>query len=388
MPRFIGLDLHKQYLHLCEWLPAQQQGRHQRIPNTATGWDQLLAQLDCTCWVAVEVTGNAFELHDRLAPHIERVILANPLGLKRLGSGRHTDRVDALRLAQMLALGTLPAVWVPPQPVREMRRLLQYRGRLVSHVQRLHNQAKAVLQRYGQTAPRGEMIGRWLSAETLAVLPAADKILLLSALRQREAVVADLKAIDAEVAQRLQATPAAERLLTITGVGPVTAAAVWAALGDACRFASAKQVTRYAGLDPSVHQSGESYHHGHISKNGNGLLRTILIEAANSVARYDTGELGAFYRARREQLGHKRAIVALARKLLIVAWRLLITGEEYRANKPAAVQRKRRALAKAVASRIAWDEVAAALLCPSEEGTSEGQDHGRGHAIRHIRQAA
>jgi transposase len=74
-----------------------------------------------------------------------------------------------------------------------------------------------------------------------------------------------------------------------------------------------KQVTRYAGLDASVHQSGEQHWQGHISKNGSPLLRTALVEAAHSVARYDTGPLGQFYQRKRRHLGHRKAIVARTR---------------------------------------------------------------------------
>lgn len=99
-------------------------------------------------------------------------------------------------------------------------------------------------------------------------------------------------------------------------------------------------MARYAGLDRSVEQSGERDRRGRITRHGDRLLRPMLIEAAWSVARHDTGALGAFYRRKVRQLGAQRAIVALARKLLIVAWRILLTGEPYRAQKPAAVQHK------------------------------------------------
>lgn len=98
MPRYFGLDLHKRYVHGCEWLTEEQKGRHFRFPNTEDGWAAFVQQLEQECWVALEVTGNAFEAQDRLSPHAGKVLLANPLELKRLGSGRLTDRVDAERL--------------------------------------------------------------------------------------------------------------------------------------------------------------------------------------------------------------------------------------------------------------------------------------------------
>jgi hypothetical protein len=76
---------------------------------------------------SLEVTGSTFELYDILAPHAAEVLASIPVAIRRLGSGRHTDREDAVPLAQILTLGTLPAVWVPPDSVRGVRRLLKVR---------------------------------------------------------------------------------------------------------------------------------------------------------------------------------------------------------------------------------------------------------------------
>lgn len=178
VPRYIGLDLHARYIHGCEWTPEAATGhkeRHFRFPNTPEGWAQLLPQLDRTCWVALEVTGSAFEVHDMLSPHVGQVLLANPVELKRLGSGRHTDRVDAVRLAKMIAVGTIPTVWVPPQPMREVRRLLYYRARLASSRRRAVNQAKSVLRRYGHLLPRATDVRRWLTQDMLDTLGAGPR---------------------------------------------------------------------------------------------------------------------------------------------------------------------------------------------------------------------
>ena len=142
--------------------------------------------------------------------------------------------------------------------------------------------------------------------------------------------------------------PAVQVLLTITGVGLIVAAATWAIVGDPHRFTRAKQVARYAGLDPSVMQSGEQHRQGRISKAGSPLLRTLLVEAAHSLAQWDSGPLGQFYARKARQVGARKAMIALARKLLIVAWRMLLTGEVYRAAKATAVARKQRELQRTI----------------------------------------
>ncbi len=347
MPRYIGLDLHKMYVHGCEWTPGapdRDKARHFRFPNTQEGWTWLVNQVDRTCWVALEVTGSAFEAYDRLSPHVDRVLLANAREMKRLGSKRHTDRVDAARLAKALVLDLLPTVWVPPLPMREVRRLLHYRDRLGRVRRRFINQAKRVFLRHGILLSAHADVHHAAASRDLSTIPAGDRVILASTLRQAAAVEAEILVIEREIAARVHTIPEVRQLLTITNVGMLAAAAMWASLGDPHRFAHAKQVARYAGLDPSFVQSGEEFRPGRISKNGNTLLRMLLVEVALGLGRHDEGALGQFYRRKKAQIGHKKAVVALARKVLIVAWRMLLTGEDYRTSKPRQVTRKHRLL--------------------------------------------
>jgi transposase len=360
VPRYIGLDLHKMYIHGCEWTPTapeRQKTRHFRFPNTQAGWTWLLNQVDTTCWVALEVTGSAFEVYDRLSPYVGRVLLANARELKRLGSKRHTDRVDAARLAKALAMDLIPTVWVPPLAMREVRRLLRYRDRVVKMRRRFIAQAKRIFLRHGILLPSHADVQHAADEHDLTAIPTGDRFILASTLRQAAALEGEILALEREIAARVHATPEVRRLLTITNVGLVGAGTLWAAIGDPQRFARGRQVARYAGLDPSFVQSGEELRRGRISKNGNTLLRTVLVEVALGIARRDDGPLGAFYRRKKTQIGHKKAIIAVARKLLIVAWRMLRTGEVYRATKPAAVTRKYRLL-----DRLAHEESPLASL--------------------------
>lgn len=360
MPRYIGLDVHKRYVHACEFRPDRpegQQERHFRFPNTPEAWTALVAELDREAVVALEVTGNAFEIHDILLPHAGKVLLANPAELKRLGSGRHTDRVDAARLAKMAALGIVPTVWVPPQPMRQVRRLLKTRERLDSQRRALLNQARAALGRHGIRVPRGADPAVLLERVEGVPLPPGERLAVQVTLEAAQVLEAQVEVLTAEIARQVAEVPEVRLLLTVTGVGLLTAATVWAKLGDPGRFRGPKQVARYAGLDPSVDQSGERDRRGRISRHGDRLLRRALVEAAWSVARHDQGELGRFYRRLAAKKGTKKALVALARKLLIVAWRMLQTGEPYRAQKPATVQRKLVGLQRLVRRRPADGEV-------------------------------
>jgi transposase len=363
--RYIGLDVHKGYIRGYEFQPYSLEGKHERhfrFPNTPAGWSQFIAGLDADVQIALEVTGSAFEIHDILAPHAAQVLVSNPVATRRLGSGRHTDREDAVRLAQMLALGTVPAVWVPPHPVRGVRRLLEVRERLGSYRRALTNQARAVLSRHGILLPKGPHALRQVTQAVVDKLPHAEQAILVSVLTAAQTLEEQEKALTASIAARVAHEPAVYLLMTIPGVGMLTAATIWAKLGDPHRFRSPKQVARYVGLDPSVEQSGERDRRGHISRNGDRLLRRMLVEAAWTVARHDRGPLGAFYRRKIKQLGAKRALVALARKLLIVAWRMLCTGEIYRGTQQATVRRKEAELTKLLQQVPCWEEKLLTLL--------------------------
>jgi transposase len=347
VPRDIGLDLHKQYGHGCEWTPAaagQQKAKHFRFPNTQAGWSWLFNQVDRTCRVAPEVTGSALEAHDRLSPHVDQVLLANARAMKRPRSKRHTDRVDAARLAKALTLDLLPTVWVPPLPMREVRRLLHYRDRLERARRRFINQAKRVLLRHGILVSDHADVHHAAASRDLAPMPLAGRAILAGALRQAAAVEAEILVLEGEIAARVPHDPRSPPAAHEHKRRHIDRGRHLGQPRRSHRFTDPKQVARYAGLDPSFVQSGETLRHGRISKSGNTLLRMLLVEAAIGLGRRDEGTLGGFYRWKKAQIGHTKAAIALARKLLIVAWRMLPTGEPYRTSNPRRVTRKHRLL--------------------------------------------
>lgn len=95
MTSYIGLDLRRSYIHGCEWSPHEASEKHFRLKDSPDALTKLAKELGPDCKVAVEVTGNAFELYDAVSPHCASMVLANLPALKRFGSGQHTERKDA-----------------------------------------------------------------------------------------------------------------------------------------------------------------------------------------------------------------------------------------------------------------------------------------------------
>ena len=127
--------------------------------------------------------------------------------------------------------------------------------------------------------------------------------------------------------------------MTLPGVGVATAQAIAAAIGDISRFESADKLAAYFGLVPSLHQSAEHAYHGHITKQGNGNVRWLLVEVAHHAGRHP-GPLGHQFARLARKKGVPVARVAIARKLAILAWHLLTKNEPYRYALPASTEHK------------------------------------------------
>ena len=252
---------------------------------------------------------------------------------------RKTDRDDALRLAQLAALGQLPEVVVPAKRVREWRALIAHRQALVGQRVAAQNRVRAVLVGQGLPAPRGAKA--WTAAGLAGMAQFARPLaqcgpdelwrglldLALTAYRQAEELAAVAEA-------RLDAIGTADarvRLLdTMPGLGPRTAEAVVAHLGDPKRFRTGKQVAAYGGLVPRQYQSGEDDRRGRITKRGPAVLRKLLVQCAWAMLRYNRWARAVFDRLSRGRARRKQAVVALARTVLERCWAMLRDGAAWR----------------------------------------------------------
>jgi transposase len=248
-----------------------------------------------------------------------------------------TDRRDAEQLMDLLRQDRFPKIWVPSLEERDARQLLLHRHKQVQARTRVRNQLQAMALSQGVQRKRKlwSAVGRQ-ELEKLELLPyaAARRKQLLAALDQLEEEIAQL---DRQVAEEAAKRPAAEKLRTHPGVGPVTALAMVLTLGPAERFAKGKQVASYFGLIPSEYSSGGGQKLGHISKQGSSFLRFLLVEAGQSAARKDA-ELGRFYRRLAVRKNRGLAKVAVARKLAVRLYLMLREDWTYAQLSKAVVQ--------------------------------------------------
>ena len=233
-----------------------------------------------------------------------------------------TDRRDAQQILKLLLEERFPRIWVPSLEERDVRQLLVHRHKQVQARTRIKNQLQAMALSQGVQKKRklwNESGRAELGKLELLPYAAQRRGQLLHQLDQLEGEIAQLnQQVGAEVQQR----PAALKLMTHPGVGPVTALAMVLTLGPAERFAGGKEVASYFGLIPSEYSSGGGQRLGHISKQGSSFLRFLLVEAGQSAARGDQ-ELGRFYRRLAVRKHRALAKVAVARKLAVRLYLML-----------------------------------------------------------------
>ena len=242
------------------------QGKKVRVGMEASGharwFERLLAELNIEHWM-----GDA------------AVIRA------KRGRKPKTDRQDALHILNLLLTGDFPRIWVPSWENRDLRQLLWHRHRLVQARTRMMNQLQAVALNEGLRCKKklwGEHGREQLESFRLGPWASRRRKDLLELLDRLNPTIAELtRAIE----QAAEKCPQAQRLMTHPGVGALTALAFMLIIGDAERFQCGKQVGCYLGLVPMEDSSGEKRRLGHITKQGNSLLRFLLVEAAQVSSR-------------------------------------------------------------------------------------------------------
>ena len=250
------------------------------------------------------------------------------------------DKIAASILARLLAKGLLVGVWVPPQEIRELRGLVAQRKKMTGLATQAKNRLHAVLQRHHWLPPEGNPFHasqkKWWLTLPMGPLEKVNVQSDLDTLQFAEKQLMQLTSMMAEIANQNEEVT---RLLQLPGFGVVTAVTVWAAIGDIHRFEDAQHLVGYAGLGTKVHDSGMTTRTGRITKAGRRDLRVVLIEAAQVAANTHPHWKAELARLQ-PRLGRNKAIVAIARKLLVTAWYVLAQHQTDRFAQPEAIAQK------------------------------------------------
>jgi len=279
--------------------------------------------------LGVEATGNDRWFRKLLGELGQELLIGDASAIHAAAPReQRTDKRDARHILRLLVENRFPAVWQPPAGNEEQRQLLLHRCRLVRMRTRIKNQLDSMAKSEGLTASR-----RWSSQrrQQIEALPLtgwyaqrrADLLRLLDELEQR------IQPLDRAVEAAARQDAQARLLMTHPGVGPVISLAYVLVVGDWRRFPRGKQVGSYLGLIPSEASSGRRQQQmGHITKQGNTLLRWLLVEAATTAQRYDASWHRQYVRLSMAK-HHGVAKVAIAHKLAVRLYWMLRSGQDY-----------------------------------------------------------
>jgi transposase len=332
---FVGIDLHKQRWHVTirtrdvELFSAS-------IPGTWESLQRVLTRYSGHTLQAVYEAGYfGFRLHDRLVGHgIPCIVTPPSLVPQEYGNRVKTDRRDSRKLAHLLAKGLLKRVWVPSEEELYHRQVIRRRRQLVRDRVRTQSRIKAELRFYGVHLE--EPRGRWthMYFETLRSFRFENRWMqesfnCLLDLYEFLTVQIDKQT---QLLQELSETPMyRERvgiLLSIPGIGLISAMELLLELQDVSRFRRAEQLAAYVGLTPSQYSSADKIRMGRITGIGKDTLRSLLVEASWTLIRKDQAMREKYERIKIRS-GGKRAIVAIARTLLLRMRRMLLDEQAY-----------------------------------------------------------
>jgi len=351
----VAVDVHRKRLAV---LIADADGNEVwrgRVAATGEGEAELLRRLRSEDRTVLESTTGAYRLANFLEGSGATVIMADPQHNRLVGMrGKKSDWRDCQALLSHLRAGELVAVWRPDAPTRELRQLTRERQAYNKSITGLKSRLQMLLWDEGFSCP-GNLWTKegqaWLAEQPLR--PAVRAIVgrQLAALA---GIQASKDALEEELTQRALGSEAAHRLMQIVGIGPQMAVMLLGELGEAARFPHAKELVGYAGLDPRLDQSDGPPRRGlSITKAGRRALRWLMVEAAWTHVRRSGPEAEHFHRLVKRGKPEGVAIVALARRLLVRAWILLVRGEPDRQLAATPYERK---LARLAAHRPWSDE--------------------------------
>ena len=331
---FVGIDLHKKTIVLCVTNQEASVVDRRKLfcdqPDKIRAYFKQLGPFQAV----VEATASYEWLWQLLEPLADRLVLAHPKKLRIIAeSTRKSDRLDAQVLAEFLARGMIPQAYRPTPRQRAYRVLVRQRCYLQRAQAKLRVKIRRVLSHYN--AERRDLFTKagLLYLAEVKVTP-TDRLVLDQLLETWQFLRQQVRVANRHLRDFAQSAPTAEAearaaLATIPGVGTVTVDVVVSEIADVRRFRSAKEVVAYAGLCPGQRSSGERRLDLGITKEGSRLLRWVLVEAAWRLVR-QSPRWQRFFAAVQARRGAKKAIVAVARRLLTVMVAVWRDGTAYR----------------------------------------------------------
>jgi transposase len=332
---YVGLDVSLKETHFCVMdatgavVFRGREATHPELLAQALGRDAPEAGV-----VVLETSGQSSWLQAALAALGVPAVIVDARRAKQALSCRlnKTDANDAEGLAHLARTGWYRRVTAKRCETRLLRALLLARQQLVKQRRDLENQVRALLRGFGLAVGSVSRAGFEERAWRLVEREPRLEDALGPLLQVRRSLCLQVRELEGRIGKATKQSDVCRRLMTVPGVGPMTALAFVTAIDDPARFDKSASVGAYLGLTPRRHQSGEVAWSGRISKHGDALARHMLYEAANSLlSRTKAWSAPKAWAARlTRRIGGKKARVALARMLAVILHRIWLDGSEFR----------------------------------------------------------
>jgi transposase len=335
----VGIDVHKKTVSVCVKEADGRIVQECSLParrSDLAAWARSLGRP----WVgAMEATLFTGWIYDALVKHAHALKVGHSYMIRAIAaSKRKNDAVDARTLADLLRCDLFPACYMPPEIIRELRRVMRYRALLVREATRMKNKTAGLLMEVGVEYSKPRLHGKRYFAgllEELEEVPESVRDLL----RISHTNAKLFESLQMRLIRQLQRHPQiqerVERLMSIDGVGIITALTWALEIGDPTRFANVKRAVSYCGLCSAQVESAGKIQRRPLSKQRNKHLQSVLIEAAKLAPRHNVQLARVYEREREHGANHNRASLAVARKLTAYLLAIDKRGGEF-AYRPAA----------------------------------------------------
>jgi transposase len=329
----IGVDFHKAYSQFAVQDSSGKTLRCGRVRNDRRSVENFLAPFSDNAHAVLEACRNWTVMYDWLDEICDDVVLAHPLKVKAIAEAKiKTDKIDATILSHLLRADLVPPAHASSHHARELRQALRERMFYVRLRTMVKNRIVTLFDRYPEQIAQikrcSDLFGTAGRKQLTEIkVSELDRVQIDRSLDFIDDINRRIKEAEATIKTLSKGNANIKRLKTIPGIGEFFARLIDAEIDDIGRFRSAKKLAAYAGIVPSTYASGGKIWHGRIVKQGNKWLRWAFIEAVTPAVQSEP-ELQQLY-ARLKAKGSNRAKVAVARRLLTIAFQVLRERRSY-----------------------------------------------------------
>lgn len=323
MKRWIGVDLHKNRFTVC-YLEKGGEYRLREFTVSSKGIKTFKENVTKNDEVAVESTGNAAYFVREIEASVKVAKVINPLQFKIISSSvKKTDEHDALTIARYLSKGLLPEVRMRSKEDAQIASLVSTRDRMVKLRTALKNKIHNILNANGIVTKR-ETLGSEKGLEKVLRynIDAAYLFELRVIVNQIRSLNKSIDEIGVELANRGKKLSGHKNITSLTGIGDISGTILLNTIGNVHDFADDKKLAAYLGIVPRVYVSNDTSQHGRITKMGNKIARTALVQSTLIAIKYNHYLRNFYYRLKAKK-GSGKAIIATARKFLTIIYRTL-----------------------------------------------------------------